>query len=137
MQVRISSVFANRKRVFLWSPLLLAAVAIVCTGVSIGVFHRTLIEQYGAHVVAEVAEQVKLLEVIGRENNWNAEKSLKQYIALSKAANYQVGEEGEFMLATLDGSRVRQLYQRHSASVDVPQGASDLVVAELMRKALA
>jgi signal transduction histidine kinase/ActR/RegA family two-component response regulator len=120
---------------FFWSPVLLASIACICVVISLWIFYCTLIHQYEIQLTEEIAEQVKSLEAIGRSNNWDEQKTLKQYDEFI-ANHHKLGETGEFVIATSAGNNIRFLFKAHSIDPKTISGKAATTLAEPMRKAL-
>jgi len=72
--------FNTRRRLFIWSPVLLAYTAFVCTGLALWMLYGTFWRQQEQLLTQQVDEQVRLLETIGGSNNWDREKTLKDFV---------------------------------------------------------
>ena len=79
---------AIRERLFFRSPILLASLTLVCMGISLFMFYETLMRQHAAYLANQVAEQLSWLEMIGRANRGNAQKTLNQYRSMAANITY-------------------------------------------------
>ncbi len=126
------STLCTQRRLFLWSPVLLAGIAFICMGISLTMFYRTIMHQQEVRLTEEVKEDVKLLEIIGRLNNWDDQKTLEEYDKYV-GKYHRIGETGEFTLATPVGNNIRYLFK--AQSID-PNAQAAAPISEPMRKAL-
>jgi len=72
--------FNTRKRLFMWSPVLLASTAFVCTGLSLWMLYGSFRQQHERLLTHELVGQLRLLETIGGSNNWDREETLKAFV---------------------------------------------------------
>jgi PAS domain S-box-containing protein len=83
----------------------------------------------------QVNDELRLLETIGRSNNWNREKTLKDFAEFN-AKHSRFGATGECTLACRDGDGLRFLFREHSDALSRLPASSDTALAEPCRKAL-
>ena len=127
--------FNTRRRLFVWSPVLLASTAFVCTGLSLWMLYGSFRQEHEQLLTHELAGQLRLLETIGGSNNWDREKTLKAFVD-SNAKHPRLGETGEYTLACREGDRLHFLLQKHPDASASLQASTDTTIAEPMRKAL-
>ncbi len=61
--------FNIRRRLFVWSPVLLASTALVCTGLSLWMLNGSFRQEHEQLLTHERNGQLRLLETIGGSNN--------------------------------------------------------------------
>ena len=127
--------FNTRRRLFVWSPVLLASTAFVCTGLSLWMLYGSFRRQQEQFLTQQVNEQLRLLETIGRSNNWDREKTLKDFVEFN-AKHGRLGATGECTLVCRDGDGLRFLFREHSDALSRLPASSDTAIAEPCRKAL-
>jgi hypothetical protein len=127
---------AIRERLFVRSPILLASLTLVCMGISLFMFYETLMRQHAAYLANQVAEQLSWLEMIGRANQGNAQKTLNQY-AQYGGKHHLLGKTGEFVLAAQEGESLRFLLQRDSAAENIRRPMTNDPQGDPMQYALA
>ncbi|MGD0516961.1 MAG: ATP-binding protein [Thermoguttaceae bacterium] len=127
--------FNTRRRLFIWSPVLLAYTAFVCTGLALWMLYGTFWRQQEQLLTQQVDEQVRLLETIGGSNNWDREKTLKDFVEFN-AKHSRLGATSECTLACRDGDGLRFLFRKHPDALSRLPASSDTALAEPMRKAL-
>ena len=126
-----------RKRMFVWSPALLACVAAVCAGVSLWMVYHTLLQENESYLVREAKERLRLLDKLGQANAWDGDKTLKQFAHSILGDSEERGRSGECVIGEADGDSIRLLY-RSSAHPSVTNDlVSDTALAEPMRNAIA
>jgi hypothetical protein len=127
---------ATRERLFFRSPMLLASVTLVCMGISLFMLYETLMHQHAAYLANQVAEQLNWLEMIGRSNHGDAERTLDQYVQYG-AKHHLLGKTGEFVLAVAEGDNVRFLAQRDSSTANLRLPMTENPQSDPVRYALA
>ena len=126
----ISSVFATRKRVFLWSPLLLAAVVVACTCISVVATlppqHATPIgsSQDGTQRTGGDSGRNRPLERLGLT------PTIKQCKELLSKSVRELGDTGWLVVADADENYL------YSTDSSVALASIEAVVAEPMRRAV-
>ena len=128
--------FLARKRLFFWSPLLLAGVAFLCTDVCIWTLYHEAVKRQKTHLARELAEQVDALEDFGRTCNWDTEKTLKYFRDARGAEHDVVGDTGEFVIAERDGNSMRFLFRSRSPNETSPSVPFESDLVEPLRRAL-
>ena len=127
--------FNTRRRLFVWSPVLLASTAFVCTGLSLWMLYGSFRRQQEQFLTQQVNERLRLLETIGRSNNWDREKTLKEFVEFN-VKHARLGATGECTLVCRDGAGLRFLFREHSDAVSRLPASPDTAIAEPCRKAL-
>ena len=126
--------FNTRRRLFVWSPVLLASTAFVCTGLSLWMLYGSFRQEHERLLTHELAGQLRLLETIGGSNNWDREKTLKAFVD-SNAKHPRLGETGELRLRVGRGIACTSS-SRNIPTLRLPCNLDDTTIAEPMRKAL-
>jgi signal transduction histidine kinase/CheY-like chemotaxis protein len=129
------STLGTLRGLFLWSLVLLASIAFICVIISVWIFYSTFMHQYEVYLTNEVMEEVKVLEEIGRSNNWDEQKTLKQYDELIEN-HHKFGGTGELVIATSTGNNIHFLSKAHTIDPNAPSVKTATTLAEPMRKAL-
>jgi hypothetical protein len=125
--------FVDRKRLFTRSPILLAGIAVVCTGIALVMFYETLMRQHEAYLANEVMEQLNWIDTIGRSKNWDSQETLKEYLRCG--VNHELlGETGEFEIAIQEGEKVRFLVQKAAVGSNVLRSMTDSAIGMPMRQ---
>ena len=126
----------SRKRLLVLSPVILAAIAVMATGIAIGMLYRTSYEQQETRLVEIVEFQARLVEAIGRANDWNKDATLA--LVAEAQGNYKgLGTTGEFTLAHREGKDMRfLLHHRHGDSHSPSPVPFAGELAEPMRRSL-
>jgi signal transduction histidine kinase len=114
----------------------MAGIAIMAALFAIIMLYRTALEEDERALVDVVESQARLIEAIGRENQGDAEKTLRLLVG-SRSHHRRVSPTGEFTLARLDGDKIRFLLEprhRDPTTPSIVDFEGDL--AEPMRRAL-
>ena len=128
-----SGSFNTRRRLFIWSPFLLASTAFICTGLALWMLYGSFRRQQEQLLTQQVNEQLRLLETISGSNDWDREKTLKDFVEFN-VKHGRLGATGECTLACRDGDGLRFLFRVHPETLIRLPASSDTALAEPMRK---
>jgi PAS domain S-box-containing protein len=128
--------FITRKQIFFRSPILLAGILLVSTGISLVMFYETLLRQHEGYLAKEVVEQLSWIETIAQLSHGDAQETLKYYTEFNKH-NPPLGVSGECMLAVHDDNGIQYIYQQNSSVPCTHLSNENDSLGEPMRQALA
>jgi signal transduction histidine kinase/ActR/RegA family two-component response regulator len=113
----------TRRRLLLLSPALLAAVAVIATSLAIGMLYDTAFDREKAQLVEVVESQTRLVEAIGRLDEWGPDRTLE----LVNEAQRYYGGIGALLLVRLAMPVVVELERSKRAAEVANQAKSDFL----------
>jgi PAS domain S-box-containing protein len=135
-EFRMTQTFLARKRLFFWSPLLLACVSLLCTAVCIWQLYASAIEREKVVLRRELAEQMDALVDIAKANHWDPQKTLDRFIETRAEEHDVLGKTGEFVIAEEDGDNIRFLMKSRFIGKPAAMVIRSPDMSNMLRRAL-